>query len=107
MIYTPTILATFILAVLLLTVRRKYILLPFILAACFVPADQRVIIFTLDFTPLRMLIVVGFLRTVLQGETLTFRGNRFDKLVVLWAICGATIYVIQWDDTRALIYRLG
>ena len=107
MINQTTILITVLLAIQLFIVPRKYFLLPFILAACFVPAYQRVIIFDLDFTPLRMLVLVGFFRTILWGERLTFKWNRFDKLVLAWAICGAVIYVIQWADTRALIYKCG
>ena len=107
MIFETTILATFILAVLLLTVPKKYFLLPFILAACFIPADQRILIFDLDFTPLRILVVVGFLRTVLLAEPLKFKWNSFDKLVMAWAICGSIIYVIQWSDMRAFIYKCG
>ena len=107
MISQATILITVLLAILLFVVAKQYFLLPFILAACFVPADQRVIIFDLDFTPLRMLVLVGFLRTILLGERLTFKWNRFDKLVLVWAICGAFIYIIQWADMRALIYKCG
>ncbi len=107
MIYQTTILITVLLATLLLVLPKKYFLLPFILAACFVPADQRVIIFELDFTPLRLLVLVGFLRTILLGERLTFKWNRFDKLVLAWAICGAFIYIIQWADMSALIYKCG
>ena len=107
MIYQTTILITVLLATLLFVVPMKYFLLPFILCACFVPADQRVIIYDLDFTPLRMLILVGFLRTIARGERLTFKWNRFDKLVLVWAICGALIYIIQWASMRALIYKCG
>lgn len=92
---------------LLIVVPKKYFLLPFILAACFIPADQRVIISGLDFTPLRILVLVGFFRTILRAERLTFKWNRFDKLVLAWAICGAVIYLIQWADMRALIYKCG
>jgi len=107
MINQATILVTVLLVVQLFVVPRKYFLLPFILAACFVPADQRVIIFDLDFTPLRMLVLVGFLRTIVREERLTFKWNRFDKLVLSWAICGALIYIIQWADMRALIHKCG
>ncbi len=107
MINEVTVLITVFLGILTFVVPRKYFLLPFILAACFVPADQRVIIFDLDFTPLRMLVLVGFFRTILQGERLTFKWNSFDKLVLVWAICGALIYIIQWADMRALIYKCG
>ncbi len=107
MIDPTTVLIAIFLIILTFAIPRKYFLLPFILAACFVPADQRVIVFDLDFTPLRMLVLAGFLRTVLRSERLTFKWNRFDNLVLLWAICGAVIYVIQWADTRALIYECG
>lgn len=107
MISQATIIIAVFLGILTFIVPRKYFLLPFILAACFVPADQRVIIFDLDFTPLRILVLIGFLRTILRGERLTFKLNRFDKLVLTWAICGAAIYIIRWADMRALIYKCG
>lgn len=102
-----TIIVTVILVILTMAVPRKWLLLPFVLAACFVPADQRIIIFGLDFTPLRILVMVGFMRTVLFSEKLTFKWNSFDKLVLAWAICGAIIYVIQWADMNALINKCG
>jgi len=102
-----TIIFAAFLGILVFTLPRKYFLLPFIIAACFVPADQRIIIFDLDFTPLRMLVLVGFLRTFIRGERLRFKWNRFDKLVLAWAICGAVVYVIQWANMRVLIYKCG
>ncbi len=107
MIYQTTIVITVLLVILLFIVPKKYFLLPFILAACFVPADQRVIIFDLDFTPLRMLILAGASRLLLLEEVRTIKWNRFDKLVLVWAIYGSFIYIIQWADMRALIYKCG
>jgi len=107
MIYQTTILATFVSMALVIAVPKKYFLLPFVLVACFIPADQRALIFGLDFTPLRMLIVVGFLRTIILSERLTFKWNRFDRLVIAWAFCGAIIFVIQWANMRTLIYTCG
>jgi len=107
MINFPTVIITVFLGILIFLIPRRYILLPFILCACFVPADQRIIILDLDFTPLRMLVVAGFLRTIMLGEKRTFKWNRFDKLVLAWSFCGAIIYVIQWADMRALIYMCG
>jgi len=107
MINQATVIITIVLGILTFVIPKKSFLLPFILAACFLPADQRVLIFGLDFTPLRMLVLVGFFRTILWGERLTFKWNRFDKLVLVWAICGALIYIIQWANMRALIYKCG
>lgn len=107
MINEWTIFVTVILVVMVFAIPRKYFLLPFITAACFIPADQRVIIFDLDFTPLRLLVVMGALRLLLRGEIRSINWNRFDKIVLLWAVVGAVIYVVQWADTRALIYKCG
>lgn len=107
MISQPTIIITTVLAGMTCIIWKKYFLLPFIIATCFVPADQRIVLMDLDFTPLRILIVVGFLRIIFRGEQLSFKLNRFDKLVLAWTICGAIIYVLQWSDMRAMIYKCG
>jgi len=75
MINQATVVITVFLGILTFVVPKKYFLLPFILAACFVPADQRVIIFDLDFTPLWILGLVGFLWLLLRGEVRTIKWN--------------------------------
>ncbi len=102
-----TIFITVLLVLTTLIVPKKYFLLPFIVAACFVPTDQRIIIMSLDFTPARILVLVGALRILLRNERRVIKWNIFDKMVLAWALCGAVIYVIQWGDTRALIYKCG
>jgi len=106
-LYQTTIVSTVLLSFLLFIVPKRHFLLPFILAACFIPTEQRVIIFDLDFPPLRILIVVGVLRLLLRGELRSISWNGFDKLVLSWALVGAMIYVTQWHDMRALIYKCG
>ncbi len=107
MIYQTTILLTLAMAALLIFVPRKYFLLPFILTACFVPADQRIIIMALDFTPLRILVLVGFLKIFMEKSPITIKPNRLDKMVFTWAICGAVVYCLQQMQTQAIIYKCG
>jgi len=81
-VITPTtLIITVILSISILVVPRKYFLLSFIAAACFIPGDQRVIIADLDFTPLRICVSFGVL--------------------------GFIIYVFRECDFRALIYKSG
>jgi hypothetical protein len=89
-----TIAFTILLSLAVLLVPRRYFLLPYIVAACFVPADQRVIIMDLDFTALRILIVVGVLRIVCSGDGKPLQINSFDKLVSGPLRCG--YYVMLW-----------
>ncbi len=107
MINEPTLFIVIFLAIMTIAVPQKYFLVPYIIAACFVPRDQRIIIMGLDFTTLRILIVIGVLRILLRGEHRIIRWNTFDKVLLAWATCGAIIYIIQWADTRALIYKSG
>ena len=93
----------FILAV----VPRKYFLLPFILAACFVPADQRVIVERIDLTVLRMLIIVGVLKLCFFGGRRAIKPTKFDMLLVSWAIGSAVIYMIRVLSFTAFINRCG
>jgi len=102
-----TIIFTAFLVILVFTLPRKYFLLPFIIAACFVPADQRVIVFDLDFTPLRFCVLFGVLRIFIRGEAAAINWGTFDKLILAWAVCGAAIYVLQWGSIKALINRSG
>jgi hypothetical protein len=86
---------------------RKYFLFPFILAACLIPSSQRIILAGLDFTPLRFCVLFGVLRMMSRGETVSLKFNTIDKLIFLWSISGAIVYVIQWNTFTAVVYKSG
>ena len=102
-----TLLITSVLVILTVTVPRKWILLPFVMAACIVPPDQRIIIFDLDFTTIRFCILFAILRLYLYDEVRRIKWNAFDKLFLTWVIVGAVVYVMQWQSMRAVIYKSG
>ena len=106
-IYQSTVLLAIILALLTLLVPRRYFLAPLILAACFVPTDQRIMVMGLDFKVLRMIIAVGVLRVLLFGEYQQLKLNRIDRLLLMWVLCGAVIYSIRWNTAEAVINRAG
>lgn len=107
MIRELTIAVAAFLVILAMLVPRKYLIVPFILAACFVPTDQRILVMGLNFTVLRVLVVIGLLRLAFQPKRIVRKWNNFDKMITAWAICGAIIYCIQWGDTKAMINRSG
>ena len=102
-----TIVVTSILVILTMTVPRKWILLPFVMAACIVPPDQRIIIFSLDFTTIRFCIFFAVLRLYLFNEIRMIKWNSFDKLFLAWVVCGAIIYVIQQGNIKGVINKSG
>jgi len=103
----PTIYAALFLAILAFLIPRKYFLLPYVLAACFVPSDQRIIIMDLDFTVLRILIVAGVLRILVRGEYTDIKLNKFDQMLLVWVVCGAVVYIIRNMSTDAIVYKTG
>ena len=74
-----TLLITCLLVVLILGLPRKWVLLPFVMAACIVPTDQRIIIADLDFTTLRFCVLAAMIRLWLNNEIVPTRWNNFDK----------------------------
>ncbi|MBL8755494.1 MAG: hypothetical protein JNK15_19495, partial [Planctomycetes bacterium] len=65
---------------------RRWSGLPVILLLCFIPAGQRIVLATVDFTFIRLLMVVIWLRLFLRGEVRRIVWNHLDRAMVLWAI---------------------
>jgi hypothetical protein len=103
----PTLFITLVLAVITLFIPRRYLVLPYVIGACFAPADQTLMVGELNFQVLRILVLVGMLRLALRGEIVAVRWNRFDKLILAWFVVGSMIYVAQWMSLTALINRCG
>lgn len=102
-----TLFITVILSAVAMGIPRKYFLLPYVIGACWVPADQTIMVGELNFQVLRVLVVVGILRLWIRGETIRIRWNRFDKLILAWALVGSLVYILQWLTLGALINRCG
>jgi len=104
---TATTVLCILLSIMTLAVPRKLLLLPFIIAVCLVPMNQRIIIATLDFPVLRILIIVCTLRLFIRNEVRQISWNSFDKLYLTWNIIGTIIYVILWGTLQSVIYKCG
>jgi hypothetical protein len=77
------------------------------MAACFVPMNQRILFFNLEFTLLRLLVLFGFLRLILRRENCVILWNSFDKLILSWAMIGSLVYMLQQATFGAIINRCG
>ena len=91
----------------LVMVPRRYGLLPIILMACFAAPSQRIVLFGLDFTLLRLLIVFGCLRIVITREYSSMQWKRIDTLFCAWLICSVLCYALLRGTSDALVNRLG
>ena len=98
---------TAMLALAALVLPRRYALIPFLLVAFFVPISERIPIFTLDFTPLRLLVLAALVRILARSEARLVKMTRIDKVVIAWVVVGCAIYILLWRRMPALINRSG
>jgi hypothetical protein len=92
---------------LMLLLPKRAAMVPLLFAVVFIPLQQRVVIFTLDFFVLRILVLFGWMRVMMRGEFQGLVLNRVDKLMVLWTLSSILMYTILWKTSGAFINRLG
>lgn len=95
------------LAVVVFILPRKYLLVPVMLTACFLPADQRFMLDELDFPVIRVIVIALAVRLLVRGEIAPLRMNVFDKLFIAWMVAGTVVYILQWLTIGAVIYKCG
>lgn len=96
------------LCIALLSVRREAIVVPLIVAMCFLPADISLQVLTLDFSALRILSLVGLARLYLNPTDREFVYNKIDVLFISYQIIGSVVYVLASSNhVGALIFKSG
>jgi len=90
-----------------LLARRRNALIPIVLMACFVPQSQRIVIATLDFTMLRLMVLVCVLRISTRGEARALRFGPLDSLVLAWAMVSFAAYCTLRGTVSAFVFQTG
>ena len=90
-----------------LALPRKQALWPSLALASIVPNAQRLVVFGLDFSFARILVIVGILRIVMNAEHRHIRLTRLDRVVFAWVVLGMLVYTAGRGSVGALIYKLG
>lgn len=78
--------ALVVLALMVLVLPRRYTPLPILIMACLVPARQRIVIFELDWTYLRLLVLAGWIGVLVRGDTRGFKQLPLDNCVIALVI---------------------
>jgi hypothetical protein len=99
------ILFTLVTAALLLRMPRNRASLPLLLGSVYITRFQQLEIGPMHFPAMRILIAVGCLRAIMNGERISGGMNSLDRIVRLWAICN--ICSLAFHQSDVLIYRLG
>ncbi|HVU46968.1 MAG TPA: hypothetical protein VHD85_12615 [Terracidiphilus sp.] len=98
--------------VLILTLPRKSVVGCFLASCLCIPVAQVVVLAGVHFPVLRILIIAGLTRCMMEGGVSTrgrFPGgfNRVDQIVVLWTVSQFTVLSLQWMNTQATIHNIG
>ena len=101
------VLAVLVLGIFVFALPRRRALAPLVIAAAMVPMSQRLAIGGADFTLLRLLLLMYFLRLIFKGEIGQFKWNKIDVAVILWCVFGTAIMSMALGTKGALINRLG
>jgi hypothetical protein len=88
-------------------VKREHILIPIIVITSFIPVSQRIVVFNFDFTIMRLAAFSGIVRVIFHREYIGFNWNPLDKVLILFVIVRALIYILLWRSTSALVNQLG
>ncbi|HLE17263.1 MAG TPA: hypothetical protein VI728_03155 [Syntrophales bacterium] len=96
-----------LMGMLVILLPRRLALLPIIITSCYVTLGQQVVVASLNFTMMRLIILVGWVRIIARGELCPLRLNTIDKIVILWVVVGSITYTLLYQTTGAFINRLG
>lgn len=91
-------------SVALFMVKRRHALLPIIFIAMFVTTAQRFVIGELDFPFLRVLIMLGWIRVFVLGETRRFKMIALDWFTIYW---GVGFFIANSIRDGLVIYSCG
>jgi hypothetical protein len=93
--------------VLMLTLPRRYAMLPVVAMVCFMTMGQRLLIFDLNFTLIRLLLLFGLLRVFARGEVQRSPMNGVDRMMLWWVLSSVVAYTLLWQTSEAFVNRLG
>src|ERR1700722_9020465 len=105
----PIVLGVLILSIaLIIGLRIKYLVVPFLLTVLMVPLGQEFVIGGTHFTVMRIMIVLGLLRCASAKRWSVAGGfGDIDKAFLLWAFSYALAFVLLYMEAQALVNRLG
>jgi len=106
---TPTFMVfLFLLSMGVLFVKREHVVVPLIIAMCFLPADISIKIATLDFYAVRVVALISLLKMFIGHDYGRIRANKIDRLFFLYNVLGSIIYIIaSHHKLGAFIYKSG
>ncbi|MEZ6018298.1 MAG: hypothetical protein R3F49_24585 [Planctomycetota bacterium] len=86
---------------------RRWLLLPTLILACVVPQGQRIVVAGLDFSFMRVILLVAAARVFFRGEWRDVRPCPLDRAIIVWSVVAFVGAVLQIGNVGAVIFRAG
>lgn len=96
-----------LMGLLMLVLPRRHALLPVVALVCYMTMGQRLMIFGLNFTMIRVLLLFGLMRVLMRGEVQSGTFNRIDRILLWWVLSSIVSYTLLWGTGEAFVNRLG
>lgn len=96
-----------VLAILAMLLPRRLTVVPLVLLLCFIPAGQRLVIATIDFTFLRVLMLVMWTRLLLRSEVRPIVWNHLDRAMVAWNVVSVVTGTLLGGTVSIFVNRMG
>jgi hypothetical protein len=90
-----------------LVLPKKYAVIPMLLVMLSITNLQRVVFFGLDLTMIRIMVVFGWVRVILRGETTSWQRTGLDSAMILFIIANVIFYTLQRRTLSAFVTSMG
>jgi len=91
----------------LLSLPRRWALLPLLMGACYMTSAQSLDVGPFHFTVLRLLLLLGVIRVVVRHERAAGGLNGLDRLLLVWGAWQVCSSAFHQPFGEALVFRLG
>lgn len=91
----------------MLVSHRTRVIFALLLVATQIPHIQRVVIFDLDFSMFRLMLMIAWLRVLMRNEWAELKLTRIDHVFLFWCTSLIVIQLIQRPDFGTVVYRAG
>lgn len=106
-IHPVGVMALGLLSALAILAPRRWAALPVILLLCFIPAGQRLVVATVDFTFIRLLMMVVWFRLYIRQEFRPIVWNHLDRAMIVWSLISVLTGTLLGWTLSIFINRLG
>lgn len=91
----------------LLVLPRRWAPVPIVICVCYITRAQSIDLGPYSFTPVRILIVIGFVRVLVRREWLAHGVSGLDRLILVWGLWMVLSTYFHVDAATQVVNRFG